>query len=247
MDTRNQGHIDVTRQGSVFVITLSRPDSGNRVTQAMAEQATSALEEARRDRAISGCVLTGDGDIFCLGGDYQGAGTSTDGRLEFARAFNDLVQAMKRLGKPLVAAVNGNAHAGGFSLVTACDMAVVAENATLGLPEAAHGLFPFLALAIVKDCLPKKVLFDMVYNARLLDAEEAKDLYLVNDVVAPPAVLARAITRAGCTESYNPDIISLGRDLYYNTRCSNPTEAIEQSRFALAAALKALEEGSKRR
>ena len=93
----------------------------------------------------------------------------------------DMAHAMARLGKPLIAAVNGNAHAGGFSLVVACDMAVVADDATLGLPEVAKGLFPFLALAIVKDALPKKVLFDVVYRARLMDAAEAKSLHLVNE------------------------------------------------------------------
>ena len=83
----------------------------------------------------------------------------------------------------------------------------------------------------------------MVYRARLLDASEAKSLYLVNDVVAKSEVLPRAIDLAACTQSLNPDIVSLGRDLYYNIRCTNPAEAIEQSRFALAAALKAMEEG----
>ena len=135
--------------------------------------------------------MTGHGDVFCLGGDYQGAGPTTAGRMEFARAFIDMNHAMSRLGKPLVAAVNGNAHAGGFSIVVACDLAIAAEDATLGLPEAAHGLFPFLALAIVKDALPKKLLFDIVYNARLMRAEEACALHLVNEAV-PRAVRARS-------------------------------------------------------
>ena len=81
---------------------------------------------------------------------------------------------MARLGKPLIAAVNGDAHAGGFSVVIGCDLAVAADDATLGLPEAANGLFPFIALAIVKDALPKKVLFDLIYNARLMSADEAR-------------------------------------------------------------------------
>ena len=94
---------------------------------------------------VSGCVLTGHGDVFCLGGDYRGAGAATAGRMEFGRAHINVFNAMARLGKPLVAAVNGNAHAGGFSLVVACDLAFMADDVTLGLPEAAHGLFPFLA------------------------------------------------------------------------------------------------------
>ena len=74
-------------------------------------------------------------------------------------------------------------------MIALCDLAVCAEDATLGLPEAAHGLFPLLALAIVKDSLPQKVFFDLVYRARLLNANEARSLHLVNEVVPRPRVL----------------------------------------------------------
>ena len=195
-DPDDPGQIEASRHGRVLVLQLTRKGNGNRMTQQMGEQAVIHLEAARTNRDISGCVLTGHGEDFCLGGDYRSAGASSAGRLEFGRAFADVVQAMRRLGKPIVAAVNGNAHAGGFALLAACDMAVAADSATFGLPEAAHGLFPFLALAIVKDSLPTKVLWDMVYRARMLDAGEAKSLYLVNDVV-PKAGSAAARRRAG--------------------------------------------------
>ena len=201
-----------------------------------------ALERARQSPDVSACVSTGHGDVFCLGGDYQGAGPTSVGRLEFARAFMDLAQAMARLGKPIIAAINGNAHAGGFSLVVACDMAIVAEDATLGLPEAAKGLFPFLALAIVKDALPKKVLFDIVYGARLMDAAEAKGLHLINEVVPRQAVLDRAVAVAERVSAHNPSILRLGRDLYYNMRNMSPALALEESGFALVAALGAEDE-----
>ena len=232
----------VERRGHAQIITMQRPDHGNRVSHTMAEEMIAALEDARRSPEISACVLTGHGDVFCLGGDYHGAGPTSSGRLEFARAFMDLAQAMARLGKPIVAAINGNAHAGGFSLVIACDMAVVADDATLGLPEAAKGLFPFLALAIVKDALPKKVLFDLVYGARLMDASEAKNLHLVNEVVPRRSVLARAVAIAERTSAYNPSIVRLGRDLYYNMRNMSPAHALEESGFALLAALGAEDE-----
>ncbi len=168
--------IECELRGRVQIIRMRRPDHGNRVSQKMAEEMIAALGRARQSGDVSACVLTGYGDVFCLGGDYQGAGPTSTGRLEFARAFIDLAQAMARLGKPVIAAVNGDAHAGGFSLVVACDMAIVAKDATLGLPEAAKGLFPFLALAIVKDALPKKVLFDVVYGARLMDRRGSQGL-----------------------------------------------------------------------
>jgi len=208
----------------------------------MAEEIVAALDSARQSPDIGACVLTGHGDVFCLGGDYQGAGPTNAGRLAFARAFIDMAQAMARLGKPLIAAINGNAHAGGFSVAIACDLAIVAEDATLGLPEAAKGLFPFLALAIVKDALPKKVLFDIVYGARLIEATEARALHLVNEIVPRGAVLERAIAVAERASAYNPDILRLGRDLYYTMHGLSSAQALEESRFALAAALAAEDE-----
>jgi len=242
MNEVSAGTVGIRRADDIVILTLSRPDSENRITEQMADAAAAALEVARKDRGIVGCVLTGAGNVFCTGGDYRGAGKASAGQLEFARAHNNLAQAMARLGKPLVAAVNGNAHAGGFSLVTLCDLAVCAEDASLGLPEAARGLFPLLALAIVKDCLPQKVFFELVYRGRLLTAHEALSLNLVNEIVSAPRVLERAIELAGSTRRANPDIIDIGRDLYYATRCVTPHEAAEQARFALLAALKALDE-----
>jgi len=231
--------LESARRGRVAILTLKRPGHGNRVSQQMAEEITAALETARKVQEVGACVVTGHGDVFCLGGDYQGAGPTTAGRMAFARAFIDMNHAMACLGKPLVAAVNGNAHAGGFSIVIACDLAVVAEDATLGLPETANGLFPFLALAVVKDALPKKVLFDIVYDARLMRAEEACALHLVNAVVPRASVLDRAVQMAERACGHNADILMLGRDLYYGMRGAGPAEALDQSRFALGAALAA--------
>jgi enoyl-CoA hydratase/carnithine racemase len=247
MHDPSAGTVEVRHLNGVAILTLTRPSANNRITAQMAESGVTALEAARRDSSTIGCVLTGDGDVFCTGGDYRGAGSDSSGRLEFARAHNNLAQAMSRLGKPLVAAVNGEAHAGGFSLVTLCDLAVCAEDATLGLPEAAHGLFPLLALTIVKDSVPQKVFFDIAYRARLLSASEALSLNLVNEVVPRTRVLERAMELAASTRDANPDIIGIGRDLYYDTRCVTPHDANEQARFALVAALKALDESSGKR
>jgi enoyl-CoA hydratase/carnithine racemase len=229
--------LEVSHRGHVAVLTLKRPGFGNRLTEQMAGEVRSALERARTNPEIRACVLAGDGNVFCLGGDYQGAGTTTAGRTGYARALIDMDRGMARLGKPLIAAVNGDAHAGGFSLVIACDLAVVAADATLGLPEAANGLFPFIATAIVKDSLPKKVLFDLIYNARLMTACEAREMHVVNEVVPRAVVLDRAIELAERASRYNPEIVKLGRDLYYDLRGIKPEDALDASQIALLAAL----------
>jgi enoyl-CoA hydratase/carnithine racemase len=128
----------------------------------------------------------------------------------------------------------------------ACDLAIAADDATLGLPEAAHGLFPYLALAVVKDALPKKLLFDIVYNARLMSAQEAHALHLVNWLEPRAGVLERAVEAAEAASSHNRDILMLGRDLYYGMRGASPAEALDQSRFALGAALAAQDQARRR-
>jgi enoyl-CoA hydratase/carnithine racemase len=227
----------VTRRDRVLVITLNRPDHGNRLTAPLARDVAAVLGDARADAAVGACVLTGAGGDFCLGGDYRGAGPTPAGREEYADALLAMDAAMAGLGKPLVAAVNGDAHAGGFSVVIGCDLAVVADDATLGLPEAAHGLFPFIALAIAKDALPKKVLFDLIYNARLMSADEARSLHVINEAVPRHAVVDRAVELAERAASHRPEIVALGRDLYYRMRCLEPADAAADARSALLAAL----------
>ena len=151
---------------------------------------------------------------------------------------------MASLGKPLVAAVNGDAHAGGFGLMVACDLAVAADDATFGLPEAAKGLFPFIALATVRDALPKKVLFEVIYTARLMRAAEALSLHLINEALPRSQVLARALALAEQASAYDADIVALGRGLYYRTRGQPAAEALAEAREALLAALDAADRAS---
>jgi enoyl-CoA hydratase/carnithine racemase len=229
----------VTRRDRIAVLMLNRPGHGNRFTTALASEVAAALESARGDASIGGCVLTGAGDVFCLGGDYRGAGPTAEGRESYADALIAMDRAMARLGKPLVAAVNGDAHAGGFATVVACDLAVAADDATFGLPEAAHGLFPFLALAIVKDALPKKLLFDLAYSARLMSAAEARSARIVNECVERGAVLERAVALAEQAAAHRGEIVALGRDLYYRMSGLAPSGALGEARRALLAALDA--------
>ena len=218
--------ISVERCGRVSVLTLRRPEHGNRLTAPLARELVAALAAARDDRGVGACVLTG-------------AGASEAAREDYARALIEMDSAMARLGKPLIAAVNGDAHAGGFATALACDLAIVADDATLGLPEAASGLFPFIALAIVKDVLPKAVLFDLIYRARLMPAAEACALRIVSEAVPRSAVLERAIEIAEQAASHRPEIVALGRDLYYRLRGVPPEIALEDAHEALLAALAA--------
>lgn len=237
-----QPPVVVAHRGRVEILTLNRPEHGNRLTASLARALAAELGAARVAADVGACVLTGTGPHFCLGGDYRGAGPTTAGREEYADALLALDAAMARLGKPLIAAVNGDAHAGGFAVVIGCDVAVAADHATLGLPEAGKGFFPFIALAIVKDALPKKVLFELIYDARLMTAAEARSLHVINEAVPRHVVLERALGLAERAAAHRAEIVTLGRDLYYGMRKLHDAAAAAEARRALLAALAATDE-----
>jgi enoyl-CoA hydratase/carnithine racemase len=100
-------------------------------------------------------------------------------------------------------------------------------------------LFPFIALATVRDALPKKVLFEVIYTARLMRAAEALSLHVINEALPASHVLARALALAAQASAYNADVVALGRGLYYRTRARPAAEALGEARKALLAALDA--------
>ena len=104
-------------------------------------------------------------------------------------------------------------------------------------PRRPKGLFPFIALAIVQDALPKKVLFDLIYRARLMSAAEARSLHVINEAVPRTAVLDRARRACDASVCARPTIVALGRDLYYRTRGLPPADALVEAERALLAAL----------
>lgn len=222
----------------VLLLTINRPDRDNRIDRATGDALRKALEAARMDSGVRAVVLTSAGNVFCLGGDMDGfPGGSPVQYLGFARAFSDLAVSMSRLGKPLIAAVNGDAVAGGFSLLAGCDIAIASDRAQFGLPELDYGLYPLLALAATRELVPPKLLFEMIYEARLLTAEEAKSLHLVNRLAPPERVLADAMALAHRVGQRSSVAISIGRDAFHAMRGMTPASALEHARFALATML----------
>lgn len=198
----------------VQLLTLNRPEIGNRVSKPLAQALLAALDAAEADAGIGAVVLTGAGENFCVGGDHAGSGNTPDAILDFAHAFGSLNRRLQGLGKPVMAAINGNAHAGGFSLVSCCDIAVMNEDATLALPELAHGLFPILAMATVQRLMGRKLFFELAYEGRRLTASEAMSLWLVNEACPADKVLERTLERANRVAAAPASVLKLGRRGY---------------------------------
>lgn len=183
----------------VLLVTLNRPEARNAVDAALTAGLGHALERAENEPDIRAVVLTGAGDqTFCAGADLKaiarGEGLNPPGTE--AWGFAGMVQ--HPISKPVIAAVNGTALGGGTELVLACDLAVVAEHATFGLPEVKRGLIAAAGGVFrLPEQLPRKLAMQVILTGDPIDAATALRWGLVNEVVAAPEVVPRALALAG--------------------------------------------------
>ncbi len=182
------------RAGSVGIITLNRPQALNAVNADLSGAVGAALEEINADPAIRVGVVTGAGRAFCAGADLKaiaaGEPVTAPGHPEWG--FAGLVE--HPIDKPLVAAVNGFALGGGTEILLACDLAVLSQEAALGLPEVKRGLFAAAGgLIHLPRQLPIKIAMEVALTGEPMSATEALRWGLVNRVVPTDRVLAEAV------------------------------------------------------
>ena len=199
-------------------LTIDRPTVRNALGADTILQLLAALERADADADVRAIVLTGAGDkVFCAGGDLSsmappdGFLSGHEGRARYAQ----LLTAFSRIGKPSVARVNGHAMAGGLGLVLACDFAVMAEEAELGLPEADRGLFPMMVTALLQRHVGRKRALELLLLGGRIDCKAALAWGLVNRT-APRAELDAAVEKlTGNLVDKSPAVLRLGRRAYF--------------------------------
>ncbi len=173
----------------VVTVTLTRPERKNAISPEMANELLYALEMADKEDDARVVVLAGAGGHFCAGGDF-GAMTSgaAVGTLPVRGDYADLLFAMTRSTRPIVARVEGVAMGGGLGLVAASHFAVASDTATLSTPEVHRGLFPMMIMAVLSRTVSRRHLLEMMLLGAKMTAAQARDLGLVNRVVAPEAL-----------------------------------------------------------
>jgi enoyl-CoA hydratase/carnithine racemase len=206
--TRDYQRIAVARAGGVETITLNNPQRRNAIGPAMINELLWALEDAQAADEVRSIVLTGEGKAFCAGGDFSDAGANPS--LASKGDFSDLLLALVRAEKPVVARVNGDAMGGGLGLVASCTFAIASSQARFGTPEIDLGIFPMMIMAVLARHVPRRRLQEMMVLGQRFPAEEAARLGLVNRAVAPEALDAevKAVTDAVATKS--PSTLRLG-------------------------------------
>ena len=188
--------VDYTQQGRAAVITLRRPEARNAVNSEVAKGIEACLDRLEEDNEVWIGVVTGDGPVFSAGADLKAIAAGEGLALSTERGGFGGITRRDRV-KPLIAAVDGPALAGGCEIALACDLIVASSAASFGLPEvkrslvaAAGGLFR------LPRALPPAVAMELILTGDPLPAERAHALGMVNELVAPGEALAAAMTLA---------------------------------------------------
>ncbi|MGI8311579.1 crotonase/enoyl-CoA hydratase family protein [Saccharopolyspora hattusasensis] len=202
-----QPHCLVERRGAVLVVTMNRPEVRNALSGPMLEIMRQAWDEVDRNDDIRACVLTGAGGAFCAGADLKAMTQAHPGDTARGMDLSVIEPLLKgrRLTKPLIAAVEGPAVAGGTEILQATDIRVAGESARFGVSEARWGLFPLGGSAVrLPRQIPYTVAADILLTGRHILAPEAKDLGLIGHVVPDGQALAKALELADLIATNGP-------------------------------------------
>jgi len=190
------------RRGSVLLITLNRPAVRNAVNAALAAGVAGALDELDGDESLSAGVLTGAGGFFCAGMDL-GAFVKGESAWFGDRGFAGITQRASR--KPLIAAIEGFAVAGGMEIALSCDLIVAAKGAKMGIPEAKRSLVAAGgALLRMPRRMPYHVVMELALTGDVLPAERFHDFGLVNRIAEPGTAVDTALELAATLAKNGP-------------------------------------------
>ena len=229
------------KDGHVATIAMNRPAKLNAYSEKMVHEILDALADARDDDAIRCVILTGTGRGFCSGGDISTdfqyparyRGHKLESMLEMRENMHALIRFLHRFDKPVIAAINGAAVAGGLTLALACDFRIAAESARLGDTSLKFALIPdeggayFFPRAMGMDRALKMSLLSEIYPAR-----QALELGLVTEVVADADLMASANALAARLADGPPIAIRLTKRMMYKQRTMDLENALEDAAMA---------------
>jgi enoyl-CoA hydratase len=165
----------------VLIVTINRPEAKNAMNKAAAEGIAAAMDRLDADDDLRVGVLTGAGGTFCSGMDLKGFLRGESPSVE-GRGFGGVVQAPPK--KPLIAAVEGYALAGGLELMIACDLVVASAGAKFGIPEVKRGLVAAAGgVMMLPDQIPERIAMELALTGEFIGADRAYELGLINKVV----------------------------------------------------------------
>jgi len=208
--------------GSVAVLTLNRPEARNSLSESLIAELDVALREIHDDAGVRAVVVAANGPAFSAGHDMKELtarrSDADRGRAYFAEimtACSAMMQAIVHLPKPVVAAVQGVATAAGCQLVASCDLAVASEAATFATPGVDIGLFCSTPMVALSRNVSRKQAMEMLLTGEPISAATARDIGLINRVVAVGAERDAAIALANKIALKSAYTVKIGKAAFY--------------------------------
>jgi enoyl-CoA hydratase/carnithine racemase len=218
--------------GSIAVLTLNRPASRNSLSEAMIGELHAALDDIRDDTSVRAVVIAANGPAFSAGHDMKELTARRSdrdrGRAYFAQMMNAcsaMMQAVVHLPKPVVAAVQAIATAAGCQLVASCDLAVASEAACFATPGVDIGLFCSTPMVALSRNVPRKQAMEMLLTGEPISAATARDIGLINRVVAAGSERDAAIALAQKVALKSAYTVKLGKVAFYRQAEMNLADA----------------------
>jgi enoyl-CoA hydratase len=188
--------IDYEQRGRVAVLTINRPEARNAVNGDVASGLEAAIDRVEEDPETWVAVLTGTGTVFSAGADLKAIATGQAAALNTSKGGFAGIARRERT-KPIIAAVNGPALAGGCEIVLSCDLVVAASEATFGIPEVKRSLVAGAGgLFRLPRAVPRAIAMELALTGDPISAQRAYDLGFVNEVVAADQVVDAAVALA---------------------------------------------------
>lgn len=198
-------------QGGVLIVTINRPEAKNAVNKAVAVGVAAAMDRLDSSDDLQVGVLTGAGGTFCAGMDLKAFVTGEMPMIE-GRGFAGLVEQPPK--KPLIAAVEGYALAGGCELALASDLIVAANNSKFGVPEVKRGLAAAAGgLMRLPQQIPYRIAMEAALTGDFFDAQRAYDLGLINRVAEPGKALETALELAKTIAANGPLAVKVSKQV----------------------------------
>jgi methylglutaconyl-CoA hydratase len=218
-------------EAGIARITLNRPEKRNALNAEMIAGLRDTLQRSAADQAVRVVLITGAGKDFCAGMDLlaldRGNDASALDHLNTARQLADVLLAIRKHPRPVVAAMRGRALGGGAGIASACDLIVAAKSAWMGYPEVKIGFVPAMVAALVRRSTTEKRMFELLATGESIHAGEAHAIGLINRVFDDMDFEASVDAYVQGLAEKSPSALMLMKSLLYQTDGMTLEKAIE--------------------
>ncbi len=218
--------------GQIARLTLNRPEKRNALSPLTICELMTALDEIEKSKARV-AILTGAGKAFCAGMDLETlaaiAKQSAHENQEDSRKIAKMFRRIWSFPRPLIAAVNGHALAGGCGIATLCDFTIAAPEAKFGYTEVKIGFLPAIVSVFLSRQVGEKRTRDLLLTGRLVEAAEAKEIGLVTEIVAPERLMVRAEEIAEVLIAASPSSVTRAKRLLTSAAAAGVDHDLERA------------------